>query len=480
MGRATIVGHLGDGLYSVRLKYSSALDKLLSDTIKARDGFAATYLAAIKSRDEYQRAAACAREALDEVVRNWVDAILTATTPPPEIEPAEPGGDALDEQGAALFSAVNAARGSALTRVEALDSAAAGICRMLCAKRRTSDSEFTADQRAVQYGYGVDPEIGAARVIALGAPTAERAVQNMLRHDSASLTNVDFTDCGCAFFYDSSTPWAYTWCVMLAAPGTTHEIEWPPKDPAKENAENQGGELNKIKAPETDALTPASLAEMCGEFGRAAAMAKAAQAEVDRITLENGERESLISRLQSLKNASNQILTAWCCQYVTSLAPGTIVGTAEVPGYLALTAPSAPQANLNLVPSASGELRHSIALKDGPCFVDMALEPGHLKWKPAWRYGVITAMLPDGRCNLTIESATGRRLASAGERAGADLNSSSTLSNVQISYPCSGVFFAGDEVLIQFTGQDRTKPVVIGFRSHPKACGGKISWEQIQ
>ena len=63
-----------------------------------------------------------------------------------------------------------------------------------------------------------------------------------------------------------------------------------------------------------------------------------------------------------------------------------------------------------------------------------------------------------------------------------DLNEHDILNNVGFDYPPCNVtaFVVGDEVLIRFNNQDRTKPVVIGFRRAPSLPPARVSWEQIQ
>jgi hypothetical protein len=106
------------------------------------------------------------------------------------------------------------------------------------------------------------------------------------------------------------------------------------------------------------------------------------------------------------------------------------------------------------------------------------LESGHLKWKPAWRYGTITELAGDS-ANVTLIALPARVF--RGEAA-MDLDEAAdlTLSAVPIEYPpCNGqVFAVGDQVLLQYTNFDRAAPKIIGFRREPRPCpaGGRVSW----
>jgi len=90
--------------------------------------------------------------------------------------------------------------------------------------------------------------------------------------------------------------------------------------------------------------------------------------------------------------------------------------------------------------------------------------PGWQKWKPTYRYGAITALDGD-TADVSLDSALS-------SQQGLNVNQAGVLTGVDIEYmSCDGAAFdVGDEVLIQFSGQDWASPKVIGFKEEPKAC----------
>jgi len=101
-------------------------------------------------------------------------------------------------------------------------------------------------------------------------------------------------------------------------------------------------------------------------------------------------------------------------------------------------------------------------------FYNKALLPGYQKWFPTFRIGTITAIDGD-LCNVSLDDATSSQQK-------LDINQQKSLVNVPIKYGnCNGaVFEVGDNIVVEFKGRDATKPVVIGFQDHPRACGGIV------
>jgi hypothetical protein len=264
--------------------------------------------------------------------------------------------------------------------------------------------------------------------------------------------------------------------------------------------------LDAIKAPIPDKATPEKLGEAVRLFALAQNKLLAAQKEIDKLFSEKLARDQRIAQLVKLKNdLDNNSLDVWSCQWHNPLQVGDVTLTAEVPGFLQqdyatqlLTTTMGVRDDftgekpdyqvsyydwpINLIPYyfPTGQLQLAETMSDSAIAYNLAMEPGHLKWKPLWRYGTITAK-SGNTCSLTITTSQGRQ---ASDEAAYNLDEAGdlTLTNVPISYPpCDGeVFAVGDEVLILFEGQNRNLPKVIGFRREPKPCPtGTVSWRPV-
>jgi hypothetical protein len=101
-------------------------------------------------------------------------------------------------------------------------------------------------------------------------------------------------------------------------------------------------------------------------------------------------------------------------------------------------------------------------------FYNKALLPGYQKWLPTFRTGTITAIEND-ICDVSLDKAVSSQQK-------LNINQHETLTDVPIKYGnCNGaVFVVGDNIVVEFKGRDQTKPVVIGFEDHPRACGGIV------
>ena len=100
-------------------------------------------------------------------------------------------------------------------------------------------------------------------------------------------------------------------------------------------------------------------------------------------------------------------------------------------------------------------------------YFDFAMQGGWQKWKPNYRYGVIS--------NIDTDADTGDVAldAVANPDTGLSVNQSDSLSSVTIDYmDCDSAAFAdGDRVIVKFENNDWDSPKVIGFESEPKPCG---------
>ncbi len=282
------------------------------------------------------------------------------------------------------------------------------------------------------------------------------------------------------------------------------------KTPAVQAANAAENSLKKIPLPESpDTLMPPQVPAATALLATFVMKLNDAEKAIAKIKADQVERDRRIAELTALRDSlSNKIVDVWCATYTIDLAVGTAVKTMEVPGYwigdwvdkTAVLFEGKPsqrtvvyqERSLNIAPRGSdfplhGRIRSSEAMTAAAVFWNAAMEPGHLKWKPLWRYGIVltdsTSNDATGKCTVRLNP-SGARPESGDPVAGLSLNvfnGEDILTDVPISYPpCgAGVFDIGDEVLIKFGSQDRAVPVVIGFRRKPKTCTG-WSWNQLR
>ncbi|MBN1664831.1 MAG: hypothetical protein JW943_14620 [Deltaproteobacteria bacterium] len=166
-------------------------------------------------------------------------------------------------------------------------------------------------------------------------------------------------------------------------------------------------------------------------------------------------------------------IDAWCADYTEDLTGN--VGTIEVPGERGeVMIQPGFEDNAEYDPSRDGQLQPSIAGTPESVFWNFALLPGWQKWKPTYRTGTITWKDGD-KCNVDLDEARS-------SVKNLNVNQSNNLENVDIEYmTCNGSAFAvGDDVIVEFTGQDWNNPKVVGFAHDPRPCGEfavfRISW----
>lgn len=515
MGRATIIANLGEGLYKIQLQPNLAKLEVELAKIAAQDAaFSQEIAAATATMNQLLVGKYDAEEALSEVIGQWkANLISPGDETPPEYPNTGPPGTSPEQQMAdELFTALNAARTAAsvatLSRAEELDGAMVLALAYLANNRTTTDTQYVPEARAVKAGYVYDYAIGAAELLAFGQADNDTTVSYWLRLPSskAILLSEDFTEIGVAAHYDAATAYTYSRGVLLSAPGTIPglEIELPEEDPAKEAAAESDASLVKIETPKTDSGQPSKVQVAVTVYRKAVAAYEAAAAEVARIRLESQVRAARKDTLLAIQAAAEGELWAWTCAYVDDLAVGATVSTAEVPGWFQETAverqtemgvrndPSNTipswtvnytERSINLVPDAAavvGQLGPSETLSDATVFVNAALEPGWMKWEPLWRYGTVTART-GALCDVTLQNLPSRKIQSSEETLAID--ESLAMTGVPITFllgTCLSLVVVGDEVLIKFTGQDRTRPEIIGWRREPKPCQvQRISWGQI-
>jgi hypothetical protein len=109
---------------------------------------------------------------------------------------------------------------------------------------------------------------------------------------------------------------------------------------------------------------------------------------------------------------------------------------------------------------------HTIVMSPAQAYWNLAAQPGWQKWKPTYRWGVISNIDKDNdTADVSLASASS-------EQQTLDINQTSSLSNVPVVYmTCNAnAFEDGDRVVVEFQNLDWTQPRIIGFLDNPKAC----------
>uniref|UniRef100_A0A6M3J2K8 Uncharacterized protein n=1 Tax=viral metagenome TaxID=1070528 RepID=A0A6M3J2K8_9ZZZZ len=178
-------------------------------------------------------------------------------------------------------------------------------------------------------------------------------------------------------------------------------------------------------------------------------------------------RLSLAQRLtfyETYVPVDGETVSIWCADYTQDLTGN--VGTIEING-TADYQNVQPGYDGNAVYSGTrdGILQKTMAMTPSGAVFNSGIVSGWQRWKPTYRTGTITS-ITDDTADVTLAAAIDKFV-------GQDINQTVSLSSVEIDYmTCHGLAFkVGDEVIIQFTGQDWTAPKIIGFKQEPKPCG---------
>ena len=190
----------------------------------------------------------------------------------------------------------------------------------------------------------------------------------------------------------------------------------------------------------------------------------ASRNKVNRLIIAKMSAEKDLERLQAATQTAS--VEAWCADLTEELSE--TVGTIEVPGERGrVQIQPGYEGNAAYSATRDGQLQPAVAGTPANVFRNWAMLPGWQKWKPTYRYGVITDIdTGEDTCSLTIDD-------TESSQQHLDINQSKALSDVSIEYmSCnSAAFEVGDHVLIKFEGQNWDAPKVIGFYSDPKPCG---------
>lgn len=512
MGKLVITAEEGEGLYRGKLVHDTAALRAEKTRLELRNAiFWPLIFNALNSLDDLRREQREAEEGLHEVIQQWKDLLIDrfneeppALAPPDAMDPAtgEPWVDQDRSQEGPLLNLVNALRSSPLTRVAALDATILRHLRFLAITGQPSHSAAgeTVTYRTALDGYWYDPTVGVGQVLAYGTRTPESTLQTWMRRasDRGQLLNENFTECGVAFVYAPRNPYGYLWGLLMTAPGPEPATLEFPDNPAQTAANAAQDHLSKIEKLTIETFEPKKLQAVAAIYATAVQKMRVGEQAVVHIKAEQMARDARLAAIDALlaQDENQPTIAVWCASH-TEVLTGTVT-TMEVPGdwredektlrTAVLYAGEERQKtvayeerSLNIRPQAvastvTGDLVYAEGMSDAAVAYNLAMEPGHLKWKPLWRYGTLTADAANDLCSLTLQSPNPARRLSICDGEDLPLDAVLTLTGVPIYYPpCHGaVFKAGDEVLILFEGQDRDRPKVIGFRREPKRC--PASW----
>jgi len=515
MGRAIITENIGEGLYRIKPLYdTTALEKELADLQAAETAYSAMLVKAVNSRDLLADDANIARASMNAILQQWIDGIIAAGDEEPEpIEPDDPNDpetglpwiDPDRAQEAPLLAMINAARTAAsvgtVSRDDDLDDACLAHLRYQGGNGsmgHTGQWRSKPSDRATQQGY-YRPDV-IYELLAYGETSPARVMSRWEREPAtwADLLADDVTHAGVAHVYARAHPGSYLWAVLLASAKGDPITATVEEDPADAAAEDTEAGLDAIKAPPPDKATPEKLGEAVRLFALAQNKLLAAQKEMDRLLAERLQRISRIDELETIQDTLDNLeIDCWCVHYEEGFTVGQEVSTLEIPGWYVedginkvstLYSGKSNQRNvvwtersINIAPYGSGsygKLALSDNMSPASIFYNCAMEPGHLKWKPAFRYGILSTVDSIGS-TIVLNDANSRKISN--RESDLPINQQEMLSNVPIEYLQCGyrLFSVGDEVVVLFTDFDQIKPVIVGFRREPKYCNPRFSWEQV-
>lgn len=526
MGKAIIVQNIGAGLYKIRpLWYMEFLERELNALNSIESTYLTTIANALNTRDLLQNDVVLATDALNAVIKQWKDNLIRrGQENPPPLEPENPidpntglpWEDPDRAQEDPLLTEINNARTAAsvstVTRDTQLDAACLSHLRYQKGNGKTGhfgDIGSKARDRARWAGYFNPTTL--YEILAYGPRSPSEACVRFLKTNNSEILSSSVTKIGIAHVYAEQHFCSYLWAVIVASDEAAEDYAVVSNDPAKKAAEEVNQSLDGIQKTELDQEKPQKLENAVKTFALAKQKYLAAQRELERLMTEKLIRIQRISELETLKSSleNMEAIDCWCCTYTYDLPVGATVNTMEVPGWyysqgtvkmstLYEGTPSElnvlwTERSINIAARATGSapdygmLTPSASMTSAAVAANYALEPGHLKWNPFWRYGIITEKSGD-RCSVSLNAVNARLLAGEKRRSGGygsselSLNNTETLTNVPIVYPpCNGnIFEVGDEIVIEFASFDLTKYSVVGFRREPRACPpSRISWEQI-
>lgn len=231
---------------------------------------------------------------------------------------------------------------------------------------------------------------------------------------------------------------------------------------AEANVATAQAELNLLieqlaaATPETAPAIRSSITEKTAAARPLEDILTSARREESRLNLELTQLATEIATLDALLTAED-IRSIWCADYSTVLSGQ--VDTIEING---------EPGQIMIAPGGSGEppalLAGVEAMSTANWARNFALHLYWQKWKPTYRTGMILSISGD-TATVSLDAA----VSSYQEL---EINQEVILGNVPIQYlDCNGLAFeAGDAVVVRFTGQEWSSPVVVGFEHNPEKC----------
>lgn len=169
-------------------------------------------------------------------------------------------------------------------------------------------------------------------------------------------------------------------------------------------------------------------------------------------------------KLYLTARVTEDIRNVWCADCQRALSGE--VSTVEIPNTDAdiLIRPGGPDGSGSVYSaSRDGQLRSVASMSPAETAWNFTMFPGWQKWNPLYRLGQITTRIPNNsKCGVLLDAtSTAQSL---------DVDAERRLSNVPMVYKGrddGGPYQVGDRVVVEFTGQDRSSPRVVGFERDP-------------
>lgn len=271
-------------------------------------------------------------------------------------------------------------------------------------------------------------------------------------------------------------------CDKLIVALTANLAEYPPFITARENA------IAQLQAALANAI---AIYEFWVQIDPAGSNAKDAAKGVNNILADKlkseGDLQELIARQNivkgqlkaaqqrkaALQNVAAEVTqNIWCADYTLDKTGN--INTIELPGEPS-TVIVEPQSRPDDAPALlpPGDVVARELMRSDHVYLNAAILPGWQAYKPTYRKGVIITT------DTAADTATVGLLPAVSSAKDKyfktlDINHRSpvTLTDVPVTYmTCNAAAFEpGDSVVVQFEGQDWTKPRVIGFVERPKPC----------
>jgi hypothetical protein len=200
-----------------------------------------------------------------------------------------------------------------------------------------------------------------------------------------------------------------------------------------------------------------------------------------------GEKQVLVNRKNNLKAQLSGLQTSlttyqeaetetiqkdvWCADKTTGLAIDQVVGTCDINGETSQTVITPGGVN---TPAIDGKYQPALGNTAAGAFFNLAMLPGWQKWMPTYRIAKIMEITGGDTCTILVRN-------DRSSQQSLDINNQLLFFKVPIVYmSCdSSCFIAGDQVIVQFVGQDYTKPKVVGFESSPRSCFFTYDWYEV-